>query len=357
MTRCPAGAACLTPPRVLPEGAASGAWGADAGTDSERTEARARWRKIEVRHLAALVAVAREGSFRRAADRLGYVPSAISNQVSRLETAAGTRLVQRASGSASVQLTLAGDALARHAAEIIARLDAARSEIGSLPTQTVETVRVAGLEHVAPLRLAQILRWFDKHHSCARVILEDAGSDELNLEQLAQGVLDLSVCVLPLIEGPFSYIAFERDPYVLVVASSSPLAARRAPPSAAEVGRLRLIIPASSGLPNPGEARLRQLGIDPRVPFRPESAATAQALVEAGLGEAIMPRAQFDPGHRGTVAIELPGLLPERTIALVAHAERDHSTAVRGFMRAVVLARGDDGADPGAAAAGQRFRS
>jgi DNA-binding transcriptional LysR family regulator len=315
--------------------------GADLPRSGPRqTDAGAQWRSIEVRHLAALVGVAHEESFRRAADRLGYVQSAISNQIAQLERAAGTRLVERASGSSTVRLTPAGHVLVGHADEIIARLEAARLDLGSIANRAANTVRVAGLEQFEPQRLACILSIFRERYPRARVSVEDAESDELNLKRLSAGLIDLAVCELPLIAGPFLPVPLEWDPYVLVVAANSRLAARSDPPTATEVSSLRLMILLPSDASSRAAARLRELGIEPRSRLRPGSVAGAQALVAAGLGEAIVPRSQLDPKDPRTVAIQLPGLLPGRTLALVAHSNRERSTAVRGFIAAAMASCG-----------------
>src|SRR2546423_7882673 len=90
------------------------------------------WLGVELRHLAALEAVAEEGSFGRAAQRLGYTQSAVSQQIAQLEKVVGAKLVERPGGPRAVSLTDAGRLLLRHADAIVARLAAAQADMRAL---------------------------------------------------------------------------------------------------------------------------------------------------------------------------------------------------------------------------------
>src|ERR687893_2153893 len=90
------------------------------------------WLGVELRHFLALEAVAREGSFGRAATALGYTQSAVSQQIAALERIVGERLLERPGGPRPVSLTEAGSLLLRHADAIVARLRAARSDLEAL---------------------------------------------------------------------------------------------------------------------------------------------------------------------------------------------------------------------------------
>ena len=79
-----------------------------------------------MRHLAALEAVETEGSFGRAANKLGYTQSAVSQQIATLERIVGEKLIERPGGPRPVTLTEAGRLLLRHARAIVARLQAAQ---------------------------------------------------------------------------------------------------------------------------------------------------------------------------------------------------------------------------------------
>ena len=86
------------------------------------------WQGLQLRHLAALQAVAEERSFSGAGHRLGYTQSAVSAQVKELERCVGLRLFERTRGSRTIVLTEPGRILYRHAVAILEHLDAARIE-------------------------------------------------------------------------------------------------------------------------------------------------------------------------------------------------------------------------------------
>lgn len=291
-----------------------------------------RWLGVEFRHLGALAAVAREGSFRRAAESLGYVQSAISGQIAHLERVVGTRLVVRSSGTGGTTLTAAGEVLLRHVEEILARFEAAHIDVRALADGTPMEVRLGVLEGIGPRRLPRILRAFSDRYPDARVRIYESHRSEHSFERLACGELDLLIAELPLPDGPFGYTLLERDAYVLLVHAQSPLAKQASPPDCAQLAGLPLLLPAPSRADDSLLVALRENGIQQLPSLRPLSVAALQAAVGAGLGVALIPALAVDPDDPRTVTIDVPGLLPKRSLALVRHRAREYAAHVRGFM-------------------------
>src|SRR5919198_4839595 len=101
-----------------------------------------RWAGLELRHLAALDAVAREGSFGRAAVSLGYTQSAISQQIAALERIAGARLVDRLPGRRQIGLTAAGSVVLRHGGAMLSRAQAVEADLAAAVDGEVATLRL-----------------------------------------------------------------------------------------------------------------------------------------------------------------------------------------------------------------------
>ena len=158
---------------------------------------------IELRHLAALQAVSEEGSFGRAATRLGYTQSAISQQIAALERIVGTRLVERPGGPRRVFLTEAGLMLLGHADGIVARLRAAQADLAALERGTSGPLRIGTYQSVGNKILPVLLRRFSKRLPEIQIELRETHIDDELLVAVERGELDLTFTMLPPIEGPF----------------------------------------------------------------------------------------------------------------------------------------------------------
>jgi molybdate transport repressor ModE-like protein len=289
------------------------------------------WLGVEVRHFAALDAVAREGSFGRAADRLGYTQSAVSQQIATLERIVGETLVERPGGPRAVSLTEAGALLLRHAEAIVARLDAARADIASLRAGETGTLRVATYQSVGARVLPGVMRRFLADWPGIELGLSEPTTDPELYAAIESGSVDLAFGSPPLPDGPFEALDLMSDPYVLLVPADSPLA-QRTSASLDDLGDHVLIgsNACASGLLVENELGVRGYEID--YGFRSDDNGTIQGLVAAGFGVALTPLLAIAPGDDRVKAIRLVPKVPRRVVAVVWHRDRHRSPAARAFI-------------------------
>lgn len=104
-------------------------------------------RRENFNDLLAFIAVAREGSFTRAAARLGVSQSALSHTIRALEARLGIRLLTRS--TRSVAPTQAGERLLAEVAPRFDDIEAAVAALGELRDRPAGTVRITTAEHAA----------------------------------------------------------------------------------------------------------------------------------------------------------------------------------------------------------------
>jgi molybdate transport repressor ModE-like protein len=290
---------------------------------------------IEIRHLSALEAVAAEGSFRRAATRLGYVQSAISDQIAALERIVGQRLVERSRGSGPVELTEAGEILLGHAKAIVARLKAAEADLGALADGSAGTLRLGIYQSVGARVVPRLLPRYARDWPAVRVLPREAPTDAGLFELVERGELELSFADMPLHPGPFRSVELLTDPYVLLVPADSPLAGG-GPVGLEDVAGLPLIGHWTCRVLPRVEAELRAQGVEPNFVFRSDILTTVQALVGAAVGSAIIPRLGIDPSDTRTAVVQLAESMPvqPRVISLFWHRDRYRSPASLGLVEA-----------------------
>jgi len=285
------------------------------------------WLGVELRHFLALEAVAREGSFGKAAAALGYTQSAVSQQIATLERIVGHRLVDRPGGPKPVSLTDAGRLLLTHADAIAARVAAAQADLVALSEGQAGPLRVGVYQSVGQRVLPELMRRFLSRWPQVRVTLTESADDEELLGLVERGELDLTFADFPLTDGPFEAIELMRDPFVLVVRADSPLAVRETPPTLREVMELDLIGHKHCRAVKQVESAFRR---PLEFVFLSDHNQTVQAMVATGVGNALVPRLTVDPEHETTRLLELPKV-PPRRISIAWHRDRYRAPAAQAF--------------------------
>jgi molybdate transport repressor ModE-like protein len=298
------------------------------------------WLGVELRHFAALQAVAAAGSFGRAAERLGYTQSAISQQIQTLERIVGEKLVERPGGPRPVSLTEAGQLLLRHADSIVARLQAAQADLHAMRSGEAGVLRVGTFQSAGARLLPSIMRRYREQWPQIQVTLEERDSDEELAQMAERGELDIAFVHTRFDDLPLETIELLRDPYVLIVEKGSPLA--KSVPTLARIAEEPLIGFRTCRSMDPFENAVRALGKEPRFTHRTDDNGTVQALVGVGMGSAVVPRLTVDWSNPSTDVIELGDRVPPRVISIARHRDRYHSPAARAFVETALAIVSDE---------------
>jgi DNA-binding transcriptional LysR family regulator len=146
---------------------------------------------LDLGRLRVLREVEARGTVTAAAHALGYTPGAVSQQLAALQREAGVALLERS--GRGVRLTEAGRVLTRHAAMLLAGVEAAEAELASLAGGAVQgTVRVAAFQSAALRIVGPALPALAAAHPDVRVEVLEA-EVEAAVPSLRLGHLDVVV--------------------------------------------------------------------------------------------------------------------------------------------------------------------
>jgi DNA-binding transcriptional LysR family regulator len=137
--------------------------------------------------LGAFVAVAREGSFTRAAAQLGVSQSALSHTIRALEKRLGLRLLTRT--TRSVSPTAAGERLLHTVAPRFDEIEAELAALGDMRDKPAGTIRISAAEHAANTALWPKLETFLPDYPDIKVeIIVNYGMIDIVAERFDAGV-------------------------------------------------------------------------------------------------------------------------------------------------------------------------
>ncbi len=265
---------------------------------------------MELRHLRYFLAVAEEGQFTRAAERLAMQQPPLSQQIRLLEEEIGFDLFVRQ--PRGVALTAAGQAFAQHAERVLESLQqgvahARRIARGELGTVAVGLTSSAGFHPVT----TDAIRAFRAAHPGIEITLAELNAAELS-ERLANGQLQVAFLRKPVDTPPG--VAFEPlldEPMVVVLPVGHALLGgidgkRDTPPvislKALEHEEFILVRrPGAPGMYADLLAACRRQGFVPYVAREVPRMLTGIHMVAAGLGVTLVPASMQRYDHRSAV--------------------------------------------------------
>ncbi|HET8757780.1 MAG TPA: LysR family transcriptional regulator [Solirubrobacteraceae bacterium] len=131
---------------------------------------------MNLTRLQTFVEVVRRGTFAGAADALSFTPSAVSQQMAKLEGEAGTVLLTRE--GAGVQLTEAGRLLHEHALGIVEAVRRARAGLDALQVEQVKRLRIAACPVATATVVPRALRVLRRRLPGAELLLEETAAED-----------------------------------------------------------------------------------------------------------------------------------------------------------------------------------
>jgi len=269
---------------------------------------------VELRRLEYFVAVARHGTFTRAAEELWLTQSALSQQVRRLEAELGVALLRRT--PRGTRLTPAGEALLPRAEAILAEVAQARADLDRHAGATRGRVRVTATTIDTP-RLPAALAAFHRVHPGLQIALRHAPAGEV-ATLVASGAADVGVASLS--EPPpagAEAIALTEQPLRAMLPPDDPLAGAGGLGLADLHGRPFILAEPGTALRATVMAACQAAGFSPVRLFEVSDPGTVRFLAHAGLGVSVVPASWFDqpgpevagaeltaaPGHRVTLLV------------------------------------------------------
>jgi DNA-binding transcriptional LysR family regulator len=245
---------------------------------------------MELRQLRMFVAVAEEGGFSRAADRLHLVQSAVSAGIRGLERELGTALFHR--DTRHVELSDAGHALLPEARNVLSAVTLASDSVaqvgsGLRGSVTLGIMQAQGMRRVSTARL---IAGFQREHPGVRISARHVGGSTEMARQIEEGGLDLGI--LSLIDkapAGLELTPLANEPILLACAPGHPLASSETVTLTDLAAERFVDLPEGWGVRMATDRAFAAAGVPRTVSFELNDSASVIDFVREGLGVALLP--------------------------------------------------------------------
>jgi len=283
---------------------------------------------MDFQDLDTFVAIAEDGSFSTAAERLHLTQPAVSKRIAALESSIGQRLFDRV--ARQVTLTDAGRTLLPYARSLLQNLEDSRRALSLLADHVAGRLSIGISHHIGLHHLPPVLKRYTQAFPDVDLDIHFMDS-EVACHAVLAGKLEIGIVTLP--SSPIAQLHTKvvwPDPLTVVVAPEHPLA-RHSNPDLRDLAQYAAVLPDEATYTHRIiQQALRRHGLVPRVRLATNYLETLKMLVAIGLGWSVLPRSMVDETLR---ALAIPDLALHRELGAVWHQNRTLSAAALALLR------------------------
>jgi DNA-binding transcriptional LysR family regulator len=288
---------------------------------------------VELRQLRYFLAIAEEGGFSRAAERLHVSQPPLSTQMKSLERELGAQLLART--NRGVSLTAAGQVFYEEVRGVLARLDNARTKTlqadrGDVGLLSVGFVSIADYGILPPA-----LKSFRLQFPLVEVQLHELTTDA-QVRELRAARLDLGLGLAPVEEPDLEFRSILREELVLAAPADHPFPKGDAI-DLRGLAKASFIVPPrdiAPGLYDLTISRCRAAGFAPRIVQNARQMQTVIGLVSCGMGLALVPASVRNLKRTGVSYRRLKGRAASVELGVIRRRESENALGLH-FIKAL----------------------
>lgn len=290
---------------------------------------------MDFRLLRYFVAVASDGNFNRAAERLHIAQPPLSRAIQQLEAQVGTTLLDRS--VRPLRLTPVGKLLYEQAMQILARMEDLESMIKSAAESKRRRLIIGFVASTIYARLPELIREFRKTAPDIELVMVESTTLD-QIAALKEGRIDVGFGRIRFNDPAVRRIVLRNERLVAAFPMHHPLADEDSPISLRDLAdEPQILYPR---MPRPSYADqvislFRDNGVEPKVVHEARELQIAIGLVAAEEGMAIVPESVRRARSHDVAFRDL--LEPATSPIIMSHRPGDHSAELE--LMAAIIAR------------------
>jgi DNA-binding transcriptional LysR family regulator len=295
---------------------------------------------VDVRQLAAIVAVADHGTFSAAARALYTVQSNVSGHVAKLERELGVALVDRSNGT----LTEEGVRVVERARRVLQEIDDISADIASLDDDVSGDARIGVIGTTARWLMPQLLGAVAERHPRVHPIVSE-GSTTTIVPGVLSGQLNAAIIHLPIDDPELVVEPLFAEDLLLLVPAVHPLSGRDTM-SLNELEEVPLLLPPKgAALRRVLDRAAGSVDVTLRAQAEIDGVRLLASLAFDGYGAAIVPATAVPRQFDGRFSRITVPELPRRVVAFARRrrpAPSAATTAVAEVLTDVIRTHGTE---------------